>query len=68
MTKKLRISGVLIIIGLVVEAISMGWNSPLSFVAFLIIGGLFLALGILVYLWTLVTYRPGKSEATSTQV
>lgn len=58
MTKKLRISGILIIVGLAVEAVSMGWNSPLSFLAFLCIGGLFLALGILLYLWALVSYRP----------
>lgn len=57
MAKKLRTAGILIIIGLVVEAISLAWNNPLSFVAFLGIGGLFLALGILFYLWTLVSYR-----------
>lgn len=57
MAKKLRTAGILIIIGLVVEAISLAWNNPLSFVAFLGIGGLFLALGILLYLWTLVSYR-----------
>lgn len=58
MEKKLRTSGILIIIGLIVEAISMGWNSPLSFIAFLCIGGFFLVIGILSYLWSLVTYRP----------
>ena len=66
MEKKLRISGILIIIGLMVEAISMGWNSPLSFIAFLCIGGFFLAIGILLYLWALVT-RPEGSGAKSAQ-
>lgn len=63
MEKKLRISGILIIIGLIVEAISMGWNSPLSFIAFLCIGGSFLVIGILYYLWSLVTYRPAEGIA-----
>lgn len=63
MAKKLRTAGILIIIGLVVEAISLAWNNPLSFVAFLGIGGLFLALGILLYLWTLVSYRRSDESA-----
>lgn len=63
MAKKLRTAGILIIIGLVVEAISLAWNNPLSFVAFLGIGGLFLALGILLYLWTLVSY--GRSDESA---
>lgn len=63
MAKKLRTAGILIIIGLVVEAISLAWNNPLSFVAFLGIGGLFLALGILLYLWTLVSFRRSEESA-----
>lgn len=59
MEKKLRTAGILIIIGLVVEALSLAWNHPLSFVAFLAIGGFLMAIGILLYLWTLVSYRQG---------
>lgn len=62
MEKKLRTAGILIIIGLVVEAASLGWNHPLSFVAFLGISGLFLALGIVLYLWALVSYRQAESN------
>jgi hypothetical protein len=54
-SKKLRISGILVIAGLLVEALSLVWNHPLSFVAFLGIGGLLLAAGILLYLWALVS-------------
>ena len=44
----------LIIAGLAVEGLSLVWNHPLSFVAFLGLGGLLLAAGIVLYLWTLV--------------
>ena len=56
-SKKFRIAGILIILGLVVEGLSLLWNHPLSFLAFLCIGGIFLLLGILVYLLALVS-RP----------
>jgi hypothetical protein len=55
--KRLRIAGILIAIGLIVEALSLIWNHPLSFVAFLGIGGLLLFLGIAVYLIALVNPR-----------
>jgi hypothetical protein len=56
--KRLRLSGVLIILGLLIEGFSLIWNHPLSFVAFLGLGGLLLFLGILLYLTALVSPRP----------
>ena len=56
-SRRLRIAGVLIVLGLIVEALSLIWNHPLSFVAFLGIGGLLLFLGIVVYLAALVSPR-----------
>jgi hypothetical protein len=41
----------------VVEAVSLAWNHPLSFIAFVGIGGLLLFLGIVVYLMALVSPR-----------
>lgn len=67
MAKKLRTAGILIIIGLAVEAISLAWNHPLSFVAFLGISGLFLALGILLYLWALVSDHQEEGKTKSAQ-
>jgi hydrogenase/urease accessory protein HupE len=55
--KRLRIAGIMIAIGLIVEAFSLIWNHPLSFVAFLGIGGLLLFLGIVLYLAALVSPR-----------
>jgi len=55
MLKKLRTAGILIMIALLVEALSLVWNHPLSFVAFMGISGLLFALGILLYLWALAS-------------
>ena len=53
-TKRVRIAGVLVLLGLVVESFSLMWNHPLSFVAFLAVGGLLLGAGIVVYLLMLL--------------
>jgi predicted membrane channel-forming protein YqfA (hemolysin III family) len=54
-SKKLRIAGIFIILGLIIESLSLLWNHPLSFLAFLCVGGLFLVVGILFYLLALVS-------------
>jgi hypothetical protein len=52
--KKLRVSGGLISLGLLVQALSLLWNHPLSFIAFVSVGALLVAGGIGLYLFTLV--------------
>jgi hypothetical protein len=47
----------LVVLGLVVEGLSLLWNHPLSFVIFLGLGGLLLFLGIVIYLTALVSPR-----------
>ena len=56
-TKRIRIAGMFILLGLVVESLSLMWNHPLSFVAFLAVGGLLLGAGIVVYLLMLLFAR-----------
>jgi len=53
--KKLRLAGIFIILGLLIESFSLLWNHPLSFLAFLCVGGFFLVVGILIYLLALVS-------------
>jgi formate/nitrite transporter FocA (FNT family) len=55
MERRLRISGVLIVLGLIIEAFSLLWVHALAFLMFAIIGGLFIGLGILTYLYSLVS-------------
>ena len=59
--RRLRISGTLIILGLIVEAICLLWSRPLAFVLFIGFGGTLLAAGILFYLYSLVREERRKS-------
>ena len=47
--------GLLLIAGLLVELITLRWSHPTSFLFFLLLGGLLMALGIIIYLLTLVS-------------
>ncbi len=57
MLRNLRTSGILLIIGLVVEGLSLCWNNAISFMSFAVIGGLFFALGVLLFLYSLVSSK-----------
>jgi len=61
---RLRLAGVLLIIGLIVELLTLFWTHALAFMAFLGIGCLFLAAGMAVFLWTVVStahhHAPGQ--------
>jgi hypothetical protein len=57
MLTKLRLSGILLILGLVVEALSLCWNNAFSFMAFAVIGGALFASGILLFLYSLVSSK-----------
>jgi hypothetical protein len=59
--RRLQISGVLIILGLLVEALCLAWRGPLAFMLFLCVGGLLLFAGITVYLISLVSVPSTKN-------
>lgn len=59
--RRLQNSGVLIILGLLVEALCLAWRGPLAFLVFLGVGGLLLFAGIILFLISLV-YRPGPES------
>jgi len=52
--RALRTSGILLILGLGVEVVSLLWEKPLAFLLFVGVGGLLTLLGILLYLYSLV--------------
>ena len=59
--RRLQFSGMLLILGLLVEALCVFWTRPVAFVLFLAVGGLLLGLGILLYLVSLVSRdQPGQ--------
>lgn len=53
--RRLQCSGILLILGLLVEALCLFWTRPFAFVLFLGVGGLLLGLGILLFLFSLVS-------------
>jgi hypothetical protein len=53
--RRLRLAGVFLILGLLVEALCLVWKGPLAFLVFLGLGGLLLFAGIVVYLFSLVS-------------
>ncbi len=57
MLSKLRLSGILLILGLVVEALSLCWNNAFSFMSFVAVGGALFASGILLFLYSLVSSK-----------
>ena len=54
MSRVLRVSGIFLIIGLAIEAVSLMFNHPLSFMGFIIVGGAMLGVGVLLFLYSLV--------------
>jgi predicted membrane channel-forming protein YqfA (hemolysin III family) len=65
--RKLRISGSLIVTGLLVELLSLLRIHPLAFLAFIFLGGLFLIVGIAFYLYSAIDAPsprtgPGRHE------
>jgi hypothetical protein len=55
MERRLRVAGILIVLGLVVEALSLIRIHPLAFLAFMFIGGALLIAGIGIYLYSIVS-------------
>ena len=52
--RRIRISGSFILVGMGIEAVSLLWSHPTSFLVFVIFGGACLLLGLAAYLFSLV--------------
>jgi hypothetical protein len=63
----LQVSSSLVILGLVVEIVSLLWFHPLSFVLFIFVGVILMGLGIVVYLlrWSSVPFPPLRTADES---
>jgi len=60
--QRLQISGTLILLGLLVEAICLLWSRPIAFVVFVSLGGLLVGVGVLLFLYSLVTIDQAPKE------
>ena len=58
MEGKLRISGMLVVCGLLIEALCLVWSRPIAFVVLACIGGALIGLGVLFFLYSLVSSVP----------
>jgi len=74
--KRLRLAAGLVLAGLIVEALTVEWHHPVAFMVFLMPGALLLFVGIVVFLFSLVSFpqsqtrkaaEPAKSVQSSTQ-
>ena len=54
--KRIRISGLLVILGLGIQLVTLFWNHPLSFMLFLLVGCPLTAAGMVVYLYSLASH------------
>ena len=52
--RRLQICGILVFAGLLVELLTLFSDQPSAFVVFMFLGGLLIAAGILLYLYSLV--------------
>ena len=57
MQRRLRMAGFFVLLGLLVEAVALRWTHPLAFMVFAFIGIPLVSLGILIYLYSLVSLR-----------
>jgi len=53
--KRIRIAGIFIIAGLLAELITLRWSHPTAFLFFLFFGGTLMAVGIIIYLLSLLS-------------
>jgi hypothetical protein len=60
MERRVQYSGILVILGLLVEVLCLFWTRPIAFVFFMGVGGLFLGLGVVLYLFSLVSANPSS--------
>ena len=63
--RKLQVSGVLVILGLLVEAVCLLWSRPIAFVIFAGLGGFLVATGVLLFLYSLLFVVSREKEAVA---
>ena len=60
--RRLRVSGILIVLGLLVEALSLVRIHPLAFRGFVFIGGGLIVSGMATFLYSLVSVAPTREQ------
>ena len=60
---RLRIAGALVFAGLAVELVSLLWSHPTAFILFLLPGVPLMAIGVIIYLYSIVSIKEPSGEA-----
>jgi hypothetical protein len=68
LTRRLQLAGLLVSLGLIVEAVTLLWSHPTAFLVFLLVGGLLVAAGVLLYLFSIATYASPTGESTASRM
>lgn len=55
--RRIRWSGILIVLGLLLQMLTLLWTHPLAFMCFLMIGCPLVAAGMLLFLYSLVSHQ-----------
>ena len=55
--RKLQLSGIILILGLVIEGLCLLGHGPIAFMLFVGLGGVLFAVGVLLYLYSLVSAK-----------
>lgn len=63
--RRLRLSGLLLILGLLTEAVCLFRARPLSFLLLVGVGGALLGLGVVVYLFSVASIKHSSDEGGS---
>ena len=53
--RRLRIAGIFVICGLLIEALCLMWARPIAFVVLVVFGGALIGVGVLFFLYSLVS-------------
>jgi hypothetical protein len=61
--RRLRVSGILVLAGLVVELVTLFWSYPTAFLLFIFLGGVLMLIGMVIFLLALLA----SGEATKPQ-
>ncbi|MGC1619098.1 MAG: hypothetical protein WA765_11485 [Candidatus Acidiferrum sp.] len=64
MDRWLRISGILVVIGLLIEALCLLWSRPIAFVVLVVLGGALIGIGVLFFLYSLVSAPPHHTDSS----
>ena len=65
---KLQASGMLVLFGLLVEAVCLLWSRPIAFVILVSVGGLLVVAGVLLFLYSLVFLDSSSQDSETPTV